>query len=404
MCNILITYEFASDYRYKDSKGDPRGFKLFLIKKNLPLGLIPRYRGNRLNIFFVICGVLFRHHSDFVELLKTGTACGGLRTSLRKDFESSTLLNQIHVAGLIGKIISGPWMRHFYRDAGHQVSYVQGIEDVRKAISRLTSCSPLDLLTWKTDCFNDPLPPCDILNALQSHPPSPQFEKSMQDCLSAIVNLLNRQYKKQFESDTDDLIQVTKSSRANNIHSEQVMGMLSASIHRAPAATVAYHSCKIRAQKNETLPFVGNCQDKEGVIAKARSLCGRVVLKNNIKNQKTLLEELMKRQTAKEALMDQKARSKMERLLKKGDVASNFPQLSADELETVKELLEGRSIDRTICHVWDEGIYTGRLLKYTRSKCVYKVSYWSTSEEDPTDYDVKSVSLAVDFILGDLTM
>ena len=42
--------------RYKDGKGDPRGFKAFLDSHNLPCGFVPRYRGNRLHILFHICG------------------------------------------------------------------------------------------------------------------------------------------------------------------------------------------------------------------------------------------------------------------------------------------------------------------------------------------------------------
>ncbi|KAK6189078.1 hypothetical protein SNE40_005122 [Patella caerulea] len=65
--------------RYKDVKGDPKGFVTFLTKKKLPRGILPRYRGNRLHIMFHICGVLFEHYTLFEEYLKTGPALGGLR-------------------------------------------------------------------------------------------------------------------------------------------------------------------------------------------------------------------------------------------------------------------------------------------------------------------------------------
>lgn len=40
--------------RYKDGKGDPKGFILFLEKEDLPRCLLPRYRGNRLHVLFHI--------------------------------------------------------------------------------------------------------------------------------------------------------------------------------------------------------------------------------------------------------------------------------------------------------------------------------------------------------------
>ena len=49
--------------RYKDGKGDPRGFTCFVDNHGLPRGLIPRYRGNRLHVLFLICGRFIEHHS-----------------------------------------------------------------------------------------------------------------------------------------------------------------------------------------------------------------------------------------------------------------------------------------------------------------------------------------------------
>ena len=44
--------------RFKEGKGDPRGFTAFLEEKKLPCSLLPRYRGNRLRILFKFCGLL----------------------------------------------------------------------------------------------------------------------------------------------------------------------------------------------------------------------------------------------------------------------------------------------------------------------------------------------------------
>lgn len=43
--------------RFKNSKGDPLGFVVLLDEKKLPHGILPRYRGNRLHIFFHICRI-----------------------------------------------------------------------------------------------------------------------------------------------------------------------------------------------------------------------------------------------------------------------------------------------------------------------------------------------------------
>ncbi|KAK2151296.1 hypothetical protein LSH36_368g05018 [Paralvinella palmiformis] len=53
--NIVVQ---MNKFRFKDGKGDPRGFVNFLNDEGLPCGLIPRYRGNHLHILFHICGTL----------------------------------------------------------------------------------------------------------------------------------------------------------------------------------------------------------------------------------------------------------------------------------------------------------------------------------------------------------
>jgi hypothetical protein len=41
--NVVLGF---NKLRYKMGSGDPYGFSLFFVKNNLPLLLLPRYRGN----------------------------------------------------------------------------------------------------------------------------------------------------------------------------------------------------------------------------------------------------------------------------------------------------------------------------------------------------------------------
>ena len=73
--------------RYKDRKGDPRGFKAFLDSQNLPRGFVPRYRGNRLHILFHICGKYVEQYDAVLSYMNSGTvACGGLTAAIAHDF------------------------------------------------------------------------------------------------------------------------------------------------------------------------------------------------------------------------------------------------------------------------------------------------------------------------------
>ncbi len=53
--NLVVA---INKFRYKNSKVDPKGFLAFLEQEDLPKGIIPRYRGNRLHVLFLICGRL----------------------------------------------------------------------------------------------------------------------------------------------------------------------------------------------------------------------------------------------------------------------------------------------------------------------------------------------------------
>ena len=145
--------------RYKDSKWDPRGFKTFLVDHHLPRGLIPNYRGNRLHVLFHICGILIEHHPLFQKFLEQGTTCGGLRASILVDFISTSAHVEMQVLGLLGKVLTGPWMRKFYTSVLTQTDHVEGILLIKEIITQLKEQlkEPLALLSCTTDFFGNVL-------------------------------------------------------------------------------------------------------------------------------------------------------------------------------------------------------------------------------------------------------
>ena len=101
--------------RYKDGKGDPRGFKAFLDSYNLPRDFVPRYRGNRLHILFHICGKYVEQYDAVLTYMNSGTvACDGLIAAIAHDSAMATAKCEMHVLGLVGKLFTGPWMTKFY--------------------------------------------------------------------------------------------------------------------------------------------------------------------------------------------------------------------------------------------------------------------------------------------------
>ena len=133
--NIVLQ---INKFRYKDGKGDPKGFTTFLCDSVLPRGLIPRYRGNRLHILFHICGKLVEHHQTLNEFFNSGTvSCGGLQSSLKKDFQNGVAVLEMQVLGILGKTLTRPWMKTFYTAADVQVAHVEVIPIVRQISKEL---------------------------------------------------------------------------------------------------------------------------------------------------------------------------------------------------------------------------------------------------------------------------
>ena len=94
---------------YKQGKGDPVVFKQFMRQENIMPGTIVRYVGNRLHVLFHLAGIFFFLRGKLLHYLKC--ICNNrtsLRTALKKDLENDTIVVQL---GLMGKLLSGPWMQ-----------------------------------------------------------------------------------------------------------------------------------------------------------------------------------------------------------------------------------------------------------------------------------------------------
>ena len=86
--NIVVQ---LNKFCFKDGKGDPRGFVTFLDDNNLPRGLIPRYRGNRLHLLFNICAILTHHYDTH------STICGDLQAAILSDFNTAVAKDEMYV-------------------------------------------------------------------------------------------------------------------------------------------------------------------------------------------------------------------------------------------------------------------------------------------------------------------
>lgn len=409
-------------FRYKDAAGDPKGFVLALSNAKLPRGLLPRYRGNRLHVMFLICERLHEHREFFVKFLDGQTfSCNRLRGALQHDFQSPVAMVEIQVLGLLGKVLTGPWMARFYKGAASEISHFEGLVMVKEALDRLEvfSQDPQQILSVTHDIFGAELSRSPDLEALLVEPVDRDlFLSMMEGCINAVHNVLTRQYQRYFNMDVNDqLKKETESARLHNIDAEQVMGMFSALKDKAPNATLCFISCKIRAQKNKVLDYLdGLTSEKREKLIKVAITNAKKQRQRRRKNCAEIQEKVMKRLAAKQQQRLESERKKLEAKLKKPnfDLSIEFPEMDEDCRFNVDEIVGGKVVGRRICHIWfdkdtkSETMYYGQIDKYLKKQGgTYVIGYWlegQNYEDDATDYEISKYQLASDLILKDLTL
>ena len=101
--------------RYKQGKGDPAEFKMFMRQENIKPSVIVRYVGNRFHVLFHLAGILYILRDKlmlYLENVSHNTTT--LRTALIQDIKKRTIIIELRALGLIEKLVTGPWMKHFY--------------------------------------------------------------------------------------------------------------------------------------------------------------------------------------------------------------------------------------------------------------------------------------------------
>nr|XP_047140973.1 uncharacterized protein LOC124816023 [Hydra vulgaris] len=370
--NIVVQ---LNKLRYKDGKGDPKGFVTFLGKHGLPRRLIPRYRGNRLHILFHTCGTLIHHYQKLQSFLFSGVVlCGGLRNSLFQDFTSDTGIREMclwHTS----RLGTGPWMKKFYVASGQGLDYLSGIQVIKNVCNALveSSAEALSLIHRKTDFFGGDLNDPVFQSLIGFCPRTDEMRDALASCLNAVISVINRQYERQFTMTlTDQLKSQTLSARSHNIDCEELVGMFSAAKQKAPNATLCYLSSKIRACKNKTADFLSEkpTDIRNKLIAWSISSAGKKRLAN-MQCHEEMKAELIKRMAKKIQNKEEKERRKVEKIFKKCvplQVKQLFPDLENNEAADIEDILNGDAVGRSICHMWydadtkSQDMYYGRLL------------------------------------------
>ena len=115
------------------------------------------------------------------------------------------------ILGLIGKLLSGPWMKKLYTSSETEIKYLEGIEVVRCVLKKLQEANkwPTGLLEAAQDFFCNLLQNYSTFSAVRKvlQNSIAKYNQLMKTCLQAIIAVLERQYSPCFSMDLTDKVE-----------------------------------------------------------------------------------------------------------------------------------------------------------------------------------------------------
>lgn len=141
----------VSKMRFKQGKGDPNGMRAFFELKNIDRQLIVRYIGNRFHVLFQLCESIYFLRPDLVDYLETYCSKNAkYRSDILSDLSLEFVLMEMQVGGLLGKTITGPWMKCLYRNSS--LNNLGSCALLQTVVEHLRQLVATPRLLWDREC------------------------------------------------------------------------------------------------------------------------------------------------------------------------------------------------------------------------------------------------------------
>ncbi|XP_047135636.1 uncharacterized protein LOC124812731 [Hydra vulgaris] len=213
-------------------KGDPAAFKSYLKKNNVAPGLFLRYVGSRFHVLFHMAGIVVTYERLIKIFLENNTKNKNCQLLLQ-DMSNDITLVQLQGLGLIGKIITGPWMSLVYKNATRKTNLEFG-DIFQKAIRKLAyfKSNPESILYKDVDIFSQ------VLNIKKNKVHQSlcviKNKNILVKILSALISYTETVLKRQMaryltgnlSNPSKEMIKTTLSAPPHTMEAERILGML----------------------------------------------------------------------------------------------------------------------------------------------------------------------------------
>ena len=365
-------------------------------------------------------GVIFHYQKLlYIFLDSITTIQNGLRWALKADLADTQVVNQLGVLGLIGKLLSGPWMEVVYANP-EGLSNLEICPVLRDVLANLGEFkqSPVVFLEKRIDMFGRPL---DMSDSVLENLLSVEFS-DVQEPLVLVVSeieiLLKRQLKNYIEdTSTAETLEKTKTAPVHNMEAERILGMADYQLNRAPNASIEFIQGKVKYKKNDTASWIKAHVSPSTLIAfaikRGRSLAAKQ------KERRIQLENIYRYRV--DAKQIKKVEGHMRALIQKASANIITREVVANELQSEPECVgelttvlnsPSQLVGRVFTHSWapeegktDPTLFIGHVMK--KKKCkkpTFVVSYWTEEEgeQESSDWDMTLENILTDLFLGDL--
>jgi len=416
--------------RFKQGKGDPSGMKAFLEKEKISKGAIVRYVGNRFHVLFHLCAQIYMIRDSLKKYL-TSYACNSsqYRQCILDDLGNEITIKELQVGALLGKVLTGPWMKVLYRKSMNNLETSKILQIVMDNLRRLLRTPRLlwdvDFKLFETEYESGRPGEHSLLVGEEPDSTSLQIATvALEEIIKTLERQLDRYIDGELSNPTEEQIVQATNSTADNIAAESILGLADNLARRAPNSTYAHLTSKTMFSINHTQSYLSaDTSDlicaavTQGRIAKARSILAgnetRLLIRKRLETKGQDRDNRIRKKTTKLVREAIKTPTTFKAVLQNGlenTVEDERLNISLDFIKR-PNLLVGCSF-RWIwsCQQGSAKEYFYKCIKLRKTKTTegkYIGVYWEhggtfDEAEDETIFDL--ADFITDYILGDVIL
>ena len=237
-------------------------FEPYLNNRGLKNKLVS-FKGERINILFVIAGAGYYHHNDITDFLEYHCIQTNKLLTALQDVKEVLFQAFFRVLGIIGKLITGPFLRLVEENGTHIFSLNNVWEHVITKLNEFSGNAE-PLLEGAEVVLNGKVTKDEIYEELLKETGNKVLDELTEECLCLLKQQLQDQLPdEKYYSPSEKVMDETAGVPKQNIISEQDFAQLDRQLEQKQNVSTAAVSGLICFANNKTANYLENCTEEE---------------------------------------------------------------------------------------------------------------------------------------------